>query len=80
MLLNLSAINLRGDRKLLWKIFSLYRDGYKKNNQKLYSVDHHKGSEEQQPGEEYFDSDLLSDDGNCIDTLPHFLKQSGISN
>ena len=23
----------------------------KKNNQKLYSVDHHKGSEEQQPGE-----------------------------
>ena len=46
----------------------------KKNNQKLYSVDHHKGSEEQQPGEEYFDSDLLSDDGNCIDTLPHFLK------
>ena len=46
----------------------------KKNNQKLYSVDHHKGSEEQQPGEEYFDSDLLSDDGSCIDTLPHFLK------
>ena len=38
----------------------------KKNNQKLYSVDHHKGSEEQQPGEGYFDSDLLSDDGNCI--------------
>ena len=33
----------------------------KKNNQKLYSVDHHKGSEEQQPGEEYFDQSKFHD-------------------
>ncbi len=46
----------------------------KENNQKLYSVDHHKGSEEQQPGEEYFDPDLLNKEGNGIDTLPFFLK------
>ena len=46
----------------------------KENNQKLYSIDHHKGSEEQQPGEEYFDPDLLNNEGNGIDTLPFFLK------
>jgi hypothetical protein len=45
----------------------------KENGQKLYSVDHHKGSEEQQPGEEYFDPDLKSKDGDGIDTLPFFL-------
>ena len=27
----------------------------KENNQLLYSIDHHRGSEEQQPGEEFFD-------------------------
>ena len=46
----------------------------KENNQKLYSIDHHKGSEEQQPGEEYFDADLLNKECNGIDTLPFFLK------
>ena len=46
----------------------------KENNQKLYSIDHHKGSEEQQPGEEYFDPDLINKEGNGIDTLPFFLK------
>ena len=46
----------------------------KENNQKLYSIDHHKGSEEQQPGEEYFDPDLLNKEGNGIDTLSFFLK------
>ena len=45
----------------------------KENGQKLYSVDHHKGSEEQQPGEEYFDPDLKNKDGDGIDTLPFFL-------
>ena len=46
----------------------------KENNQKLYSIDHHRGSEEQQPGEEYFDPDLINKKGNGIDTLPFFLK------
>ena len=46
----------------------------KENNQKLYSIDHHKGSEEQQPGEEYFDPDLINTEGDGIDTLPFFLK------
>ena len=46
----------------------------KENGQKLYSIDHHKGSEEQQPDEEYFDSDLINAEGNGIDTLPFFLE------
>lgn len=46
----------------------------KENNQVLYSIDHHKGSEEQQPGEEFFDPDLLDETGKGINTLPSFLK------
>ena len=45
----------------------------KENHEKLYSVDHHQGSEEQQPGEEYFDPDLVDKTGKGIDTLPYFL-------
>jgi len=40
----------------------------------LYSIDHHRGSEEQQPGEEYFDPDLLDQDTGKIDTLRFFRK------
>jgi len=43
------------------------------NNQLLYSIDHHKGSEEQQPEEEFFDPDLLDETGKNINTLPFFL-------
>tara|TARA_B100001758_G_C18411626_1_gene616167 strand:- start:1554 stop:2204 length:651 start_codon:yes stop_codon:yes gene_type:complete len=53
------------------------------NNQILYSIDHHKGSEEQQPGEEYFDPDLLNKSGDGIDTYPFFLdtiNKSGLEN
>lgn len=39
----------------------------------LFSVDHHHGSEEQQPGAEYFDPGLLGDDGR-VDTLPCFRR------
>jgi MMP 1-O-methyltransferase len=39
----------------------------------LFSVDHHRGSEEQQPGQEYFDPRLLGPDGR-IDTLPTFRR------
>jgi len=35
----------------------------------LYTIDHHRGSEEQQPGQEYFDAKLLGRDGR-IDSLP----------
>ena len=45
----------------------------KENNQLLYSIDHHRGSEEQQPGEEFFDPDLLDESSKGINTLPFFL-------
>lgn len=40
----------------------------------LFSIDHHRGSEEQQPGEEYFDPELFNSETGCIDTLKHFRK------
>ena len=41
---------------------------------KLYSVDHHKGSEEQQFGEEYFDKEIFDYSKNEVNTLPLFLS------
>jgi len=48
--------------------------GCKENGSTLFSVDHHRGSEEQQPGEEYFDPDLLDKDTGLIDTFRLFRK------
>ncbi len=41
---------------------------------RLYSIDHHRGSEEQQPGQEYFDPELFDRARNRIDTLPFLLR------
>jgi predicted O-methyltransferase YrrM len=38
----------------------------------LFSIDHHRGSEEQQPGEEYFDPELFDIRTFQIDTFPLF--------
>ena len=38
----------------------------------LFSVDHHRGSEEQQPGEEYFDPQLFDEPRQQIDSFPLF--------
>lgn len=38
----------------------------------LFAVDHHRGSEEQQPGEEYFDPTLFEPAVGGIDTFRHF--------
>ena len=46
----------------------------KENNTVLYSIDHHRGSEEQQKGEAYFDADLYDADLGCIDTFGLFRK------
>ena len=62
----------------------------KAKNSILYSIDHHRGSEEQQPGEEYFDPELLDNSpvntskrnaDKRIDTLPYFrqtLESAGL--
>jgi predicted O-methyltransferase YrrM len=46
----------------------------KENHSVLFSLDHHTGSEEQQPGQEYFDPDLLDQETGQIDTLRLFRK------
>jgi len=46
----------------------------KGNSSVLFSLDHHTGSEEQQPGQEYFDPDLLDKETGKIDTLRLFRK------
>lgn len=53
----------------------------KQNDSVLFSVDHHKGSEEQQKGEEYFDSELYDERLERVNTLPFFeatLAETGL--
>src|SRR3990170_3949269 len=40
----------------------------------LWSVDHHRGSDEHQPGEEYHDPRLLDPETGRVDTLPTFRR------
>ena len=40
----------------------------------LFAVDHHRGSEENQPGWEWHDPDLVDPHSGLIDTLPHFRR------
>ena len=40
----------------------------------LFSVDHHQGSEEQQPGQQYYDPDLMDPGTGRINTFPLFCK------
>ncbi len=46
----------------------------RENNSTLFSIDHHRGSEEQQPGEEYFDPELFDPQIFRVDTLREFRK------
>ena len=43
----------------------------------LWSVDHHRGSDEHQPGEEYHDPRLVDPETGLIDTLPAFRRTIG---
>lgn len=40
----------------------------------LFAVDHHRGSEEHQLGEEYHDSDLYDVKNQCVDSFPSFRR------
>ena len=44
----------------------------RENNGILFSIDHHRGSEEQQPGEEYFDPELFDNEARRVDTFKKF--------
>ena len=48
--------------------------GCKQSGSILFSIDHHRGSEEQQPGEAYFDPDLFDHKTEVIDTFGLFRK------
>jgi MMP 1-O-methyltransferase len=46
----------------------------KTNNGILFSIDHHRGSEEQQPGQAYFDPALFDPETGRVDTFYEFRK------
>ncbi|WP_035236847.1 class I SAM-dependent methyltransferase [Desulfobacter vibrioformis] len=46
----------------------------KQNSGILFSIDHHTGSEEQQPGEEYFDPGLYDEKTLSVNTFPLFRR------
>ncbi len=55
--------------------------GCRRNNGVLFSIDHHRGSEEQQPGEGYFDPGTYDPKTGKIDTFPLFraaLENAGL--
>ena len=55
--------------------------GCRANNSVLFSIDHHRGNEEQQPGEAYFDPDLVDPATGRIDTFRFFratLDEAGL--
>jgi predicted O-methyltransferase YrrM len=49
--------------------------GAKEGGGTLLAVDHHRGSEENQPGWEYHDAELWDDEADAMDTLP-FLRRT----
>ena len=46
----------------------------KEENNILYAVDHHSGSEEHQPGEEYHDPDLYDERSGLVDSFQEFRR------
>lgn len=57
--------------------------GCKQAGSILFSIDHHRGSEEQQPGEEYFDPDLFDETDGKVDTFRLFrraIEQASLDN
>jgi hypothetical protein len=46
----------------------------RQHNSILFSIDHHRGSEEQQPGEGYFDPELFDLEASQVDTFRAFRK------
>ena len=48
--------------------------GANKNNQLVFTVDHHNGSEEHQIDEEYFDNEIYDTETNLVNSFPLFVK------
>ncbi|WP_199849531.1 class I SAM-dependent methyltransferase [Blastococcus sp. Marseille-P5729] len=52
----------------------LLADAARQVGARLVTVDHHHGSEENQPGWEWHDESLVDADSGRLDTLPHFRR------
>ncbi|UWE08676.1 class I SAM-dependent methyltransferase [Actinacidiphila bryophytorum] len=52
----------------------LLADAARRAGTVVVTVDHHRGSEEQQPGWEYHDASLVDPQTGLIDTVPHFRR------
>ncbi len=52
----------------------------KKHGGVLFSIDHHRGSEEQQPDQPYFNPELFDDREGMINTLTFFRKTIALAN
>ena len=53
----------------------------KETRRLLFSIDHHRGSEENQPGWEWHDPEIVDSETGLIDTLPEFrrnIKRAGL--
>ena len=48
--------------------------GAKKNNKYVYTIDHHKGSEEHQLNEEYFDNEIYDKVNKRVNTFPLLIE------
>jgi predicted O-methyltransferase YrrM len=48
-------------------------DGAATNNQYVFTIDHHAGSEEHQLNEEYFDNEIYDHSTNKVNTFPLFI-------
>jgi MMP 1-O-methyltransferase len=49
-------------------------EGCRYGRYNLISIDHHRGSAEQQPGEEYFDPELYDEKAQSPNSLPEYLR------
>ena len=58
----------------MWKVFNIFRSSCQRKNQVVFTIDHHKGSEEHQLNEEYFDPEIYDESLNSVNTFPLFLK------
>ncbi len=54
--------------------------GVKENQGILYSIDHHQGSEEHQPGEEFYDPDLFDQQKGQVNSFYEFQKNINRAN
>ncbi len=51
----------------------------RKSGTVLFTVDHHRGSEENQAGWEHHEADLIDPDVGLMDTLPHFRRTISVA-